>query len=51
MRVVRHWHRLSREVVDAPLPECVQGQVEERGFEQAGLVEGVPVHGRGVGTK
>jgi len=27
MRVVRHWHRLSREAVDAPLPGSVQGQV------------------------
>ena len=32
-----------------PLPGSVQGQVG-RGFEQPGLVEGVPAHGRGVGT-
>jgi len=30
-----------------PLPGSVQGQVGW-GFEQPGLVEGVPVHGRGV---
>jgi len=27
MRVVRHWHRLPREAVTAPLPGSVQGQV------------------------
>ena len=32
-----------------PLPGNVQGQVG-RGFEQPGLVEGVPAHGRGLGT-
>jgi len=31
-----------------PLPGSVQGQVGW-GFEQPGLVEGVHVHGRGVG--
>jgi len=31
-----------------PLPGRVQGQVG-RGFEQPGLVEGVPAPGRGVG--
>ena len=30
-----------------PLPGSVQGQVG-RGFEQPGLVEGVPAHGRGL---
>ena len=33
-----------------PLPGSVQGQVGG-GFEQPGLVEGVPAHGRGVGTR
>ena len=33
-----------------PLPGSVQGQVG-RGFEQPGLVEGVPAHGREVGTR
>jgi len=32
-----------------PLPGIVQGQVRW-GFEQPGLVEGVPAHGRGIGT-
>ena len=32
------------------LPGSVQGQVG-RGFEQPGLVEGVPAHGRGVVTR
>jgi len=39
MRVVRDWNRLPRE-----------GQVGW-GFEQPGLVEGVPAHGGGVGTR
>ena len=33
-----------------PIPGSVQGQVGW-GFEQPGLVEGVPAHGRGVGTR
>jgi len=33
-----------------PLPGSVQGQVGW-GFEQPGLVEGVPAHGRGIGTR
>jgi len=33
-----------------PLPGSVQGQVG-RGFEHRGLVEGVPAHGKGVGTR
>jgi len=33
-----------------PLPGRVQGQVG-RGLEQPGLMEGVPAHGRGVGTR
>ena len=32
-----------------PLPGSVQGQAG-RGFEQPGLLEGVPAHGREVGT-
>ena len=32
------------------LPGSVQGHVG-RGFEQPGVVEGVPAHGRGVGTR
>ena len=33
-----------------PIPGSVQGQAGW-GFEQPGLVEGVPAHGRGVGTR
>ena len=50
VRVVRHWNRLPRWGGGCPLPGSVQGQVG-RGFEQPGLVEGVPAHGRGVGTR
>jgi len=45
MKVVRHWKRLSTGVVAGSIP----GQVGWS-FEQPGLVEGVPAHGRGVGT-
>jgi len=47
-RLVRPWHRLPREAVAAPL--LAVGQVG-CGFEQPGLVEDVPAHGRGVGTR
>jgi len=50
VKVVKHCHRLPREVGRFPLPGSVQGQVG-RGFEHPGLVEGVPAHGRGVGTR
>jgi len=57
--VVRHWHRLLREVVEAPSletfkelacddmvhSECQVGQ----GSEQPDLVEDVPAYCRGVG--
>lgn len=42
-RVVRPWNRLSRQVVD--IPASVKGQV---GWEQPGLVEGIPAHDKGV---
>jgi len=50
MQLVRHWNRLPREAVDAPPRGSVQGQAGWD-FEQPGLVEGVPAHGRGIGTR
>uniref|UniRef100_A0A8D2NAJ9 AarF domain containing kinase 2 n=1 Tax=Zonotrichia albicollis TaxID=44394 RepID=A0A8D2NAJ9_ZONAL len=44
-----HWHRLPRAAVDAPSLAGWTGGSE--GSEQSGLVEGVPAHGRGVGTR
>ena len=40
MRVVKPWHRLPKEVVDAPTLETLVG----RGSEQPDAVEDVPVH-------
>ena len=41
--------KLNMELLLHPLAGSVQGQVGW-GFEQPGLVEGVPAHGGGVGT-
>jgi len=42
--------RVAQRSCGCPLPESVQGQAG-RGFEQPGLVEGVPAHGEGVGAR
>ena len=47
LRVVKHWHRLPREGVDAPIPGNIPGQVGW-GSEQPDLVEDVPAHCRGL---
>jgi len=47
--VVRHWHRLPREAVAAPSLELLKARLDGA-FEQPDLVEGVPAHGREVGT-
>jgi len=51
MRVVKHWNRLPREAVGAPIPGNIQGQVEW-GSAQHDLVEDVPAHcGGGWGAR
>jgi len=41
---------VARRSCGCPLLGSVQGQVGQ-GFEQPGLVEGVPARGQGVGTR
>lgn len=48
MRMVRHWSELLRESCGCSIPGFVQDQVGW-GFEQPGLLEGVPAHVSGVG--
>ena len=51
MRMVRHWNRLSREAVDAPSLEVFKARLDGALSSLVHLVEGVPAHGRGVGTR
>ena len=50
MRVVRHWNRLHREALAAPSLEVFKARLDGA-LSKPGLVEGVPAHGRGVGTR
>jgi len=49
-RVVRPWPRLPREAVAAPSLAGSKAR-SGRGLEYPGVVEGVPAHGREVGTR
>lgn len=46
MKLVRQWHRLTRDVVDSPSLKAFKNQTGW-GFEQLGQVKDVPVHSRG----
>ena len=46
MKVMKHWNRLPREVVDVPSIEVFKGQVGQ-GSEQPDLLKDVPAHCRG----
>jgi len=48
MRVVRPWNRLPREAVAAPSLAVFKARLDGA---LSTLVEGVPVHGRGAGTR
>lgn len=45
LRVVRHWHMLSREIADDPPAEVPKAGW---GFEQSGLVGGLPAIAGGL---
>jgi len=46
MRVLKHWHQLPREVVEAPSLATFQARLDGA-LEHPGLVEDVPAHCRG----
>ena len=48
MWVVKHWHRLPREVVDAPSLETFKVRLD-RALSNLDLVEDIPTHCRGIG--
>jgi len=50
MRVAEALEQVAQRSCGCPLPGSVQGQVGWSS-EQRGVVEGVPAHGRGVGTR
>jgi len=50
MRVVKHWHRLPREVGRCPIPRNIQHEVGQRS-EQPDLVVDVPAHCRRFGLE
>ena len=49
VRMVRHWHRLPREAVAAPSLEVFKARLD--GALTILVVEDVPAHGGGVGTR
>jgi len=51
MRVVRHGNRLPREAVAALSPEVFKAKLDRALSNLEGLLEGVPAHGRGGGTR
>jgi len=50
VRMVRDWNRSPREAVDPPSLEVFKGRLDVV-LSNLVLVEGVPAHGRGVGTQ
>jgi len=50
VRVLRHWNKLTRKECGCPLSGSIQCRAGW-GFEQPGLVGGVPAYSKGVGTR